>query len=67
MDYESSSDEDHDEDFQINKESHFPLSPNLKDYEINSDKGQDEARSPNLKDYESSSDKGQDVEFSVSK
>ena len=37
MDYESSNDEKHNEDFQINKESWFPLSPNPMDYESNSD------------------------------
>jgi len=41
MDYESNSDEEQDEEFPINRESHFPLSPNPKDYESNSDEGQE--------------------------
>ena len=57
MDYESSSDEGQDEEFPINRESHFPPSANPKEYE-SSDEGQDEALSPNPKDYEISSDKG---------
>ena len=42
MDYESNSDEEHDEDFQINKESQFPLSPNPMDYESSNDEEHDE-------------------------
>jgi hypothetical protein len=36
-DYESSSDEEHDDEFQKNGVSRCPLSPNSKDYESSSD------------------------------
>ena len=42
MDYDSNSDEGRDEEFPINRESHFPLTPNPKDYESSSDEGQDD-------------------------
>jgi len=67
MDYESSSDEKHDEKFQKNGVSQCPLSPNPMDYESSSDEGQDEALTPNPNGYSGSSDKGHDVSFSVSK
>jgi len=62
MDYESSSDEEHDEKFQKNGLSWCPLSPNPMDYESNSDEEFQLNRvsqcplSPNLMDYESNSD-----------
>jgi len=42
MDYESNSDEEHDEEFQINRESWFPLITNPMNYESSNDEGKDE-------------------------
>ena len=42
MDYESNIDEKHEEDFQINKDSWFPFSPNPMEYERNNDEENDE-------------------------
>jgi len=42
MDYESSRDEEHHEEFQTNKESRFPRSPNPMDYKSNNNEEHDE-------------------------
>ena len=42
MDYETNSDEEHDEEFQKNGVSWYPLSPNPMDYDTSSDEEHDE-------------------------
>ncbi|MCY6488049.1 hypothetical protein, partial [Actinobacillus pleuropneumoniae] len=51
MDYESSTDNAHEEEYLLNIESDFPFSPNFKDYDSSTEEGEDEGYplSQNLK------------------
>ena len=42
MDYESNTENAHEEEYPINIESNFPLSPNSKDYDSSTKEGEDE-------------------------
>ena len=46
MDYESSIDNAHEEEYPINIESNFPFSSNSKDYESSTEEGEDEEYPP---------------------
>jgi len=48
MDYESSTNNAHDEEYPINIESNFPFSPNSKDYEGSIEEGIDDHREDNI-------------------
>ena len=46
MDYESSTDNAHEEEYPLNIESNFPFSPNSKDYDSSTEEGEDEEHPP---------------------
>ena len=46
MDYESSTDNAHEEEYPLNIESNFPFSPNSKDYDNRTEEGEDEEYPP---------------------
>jgi len=58
MDYECSTDNAHDEEYPINRESNFPLSPNSKDYEgsTNEGKHEDDEEYPPSQHFKSTND-----------
>jgi len=46
MDYESNTNNAHEEEYLINLESNFPFSPNSKDYDSSTEEGEDEEYPP---------------------